>query len=98
MNPATSPPDRVFYSRNQVAAKVGKRRATVAEWIADGRLRTVMVDGTRKVPASELERIQREGIPMRNAPKPRRRRVGRENLPPENPGDEIRAIKITRGS
>jgi predicted site-specific integrase-resolvase len=51
----------------------GVDKQTVARWIREGRLREVDLDGRMRVPMSEVERIEREGLPPAAA-RPRRQR------------------------
>lgn len=83
---------RVVFTFGQVAAAVGVRRSSVAEWAADGRLVTVLIEGKVRVAALELERIQREGIPKSPIVKPRARRRG--TSAPAAPGEDIRKLRI----
>lgn len=85
---------RVVFTFSQIAAAVGVRRSRVAEWAADGRMATVMIEGKVRVAAIELERIQREGIPKKDGEKPRERRRSRRVGPPSRPGDDIRGIDV----
>lgn len=85
---------RVVLTFGQVAAALGVRRSSVAEWVADGRLETVSIDGRVRVAAAEVDRIARDGIPKSPEEKPRERRRSRRAGPPANPGDDIREIDV----
>lgn len=82
---------RVLFSFREAAKQLNMRRDRVSAMVRDGRIRTVDVEGTKRIPLVEIERIQREGIPAANAPKPRRRRAP---MAPIDPSAEIRSIKI----
>lgn len=53
--------DRVFCSINQACEATGSSRSKMYEWIRDGRVRTVRLDGrTKIVIASLLELAERD--------------------------------------
>jgi excisionase family DNA binding protein len=65
------------------AAKVlGVRHGDVLAWVAEGRIRTVDMDGRERVPRTELDRLQRDGLPE----KPVRKRAA-------NGGPSLRDFK-----
>ena len=49
------------------AKALGVRRGDLLAWVAEGRVRTVEVDGKERIPRSEVERIQKEGVPERKS-------------------------------
>lgn len=55
-------PDRRLYSPNAFAAAADVSRALVYELMRRGLLRFVIVGSDRRIPAAELDRIQREGV------------------------------------
>lgn len=56
-------PKRALLSFAQAATVLGvSRNDTLHEMVATGRVRAVKVNGRWKVPTSEVERIQREGV------------------------------------
>ena len=56
-------PKRALLSFSQAAAILGvSRNDTLHEWVAAGRVKAVKVNGRWKIPATEIERIQREGV------------------------------------
>jgi excisionase family DNA binding protein len=73
--PERAPPDVRLLSAREAARRLGvSRGATIAELIAAGKLRTVRVNGRERIPASEVERLAREGFDARQSA-PRRRRA-----------------------
>ena len=56
-------PRRALLSFSQAASVLGvSRNDTLHEMVAAGRVKAVKVNGRWKIPATEIERIQREGI------------------------------------
>ena len=56
-------PKRVLLSFNEAARVLGvSRNDTLHELVATKQIRAVQVRGRWKIPASEIERIQREGV------------------------------------
>jgi excisionase family DNA binding protein len=65
------------------AAKVlGVRHSDVLAWVAEGRLRTMDMDGKERVPRTEIDRLQNGGLPE----KPVRKRAA-------NGGPSLRDFK-----
>lgn len=54
-------------SLREVAKRLGIRNESVPDLIADRKLKTVKVNGKPKVPASEVERLAREGFDTRRS-------------------------------
>jgi excisionase family DNA binding protein len=66
-------PERRLLSRNEVSKLLGVDKAKVSRWVREGRLTEVDLDGVKRIPRSEVARIEREGLPP-VARRPRRQR------------------------
>ena len=66
------------------------RGATLHRWISAGAIRTVSVEDRLRIPMSEVQRIEREGISLR-PPAPRTRRKKKSSPEPRMSPSEIRA-------
>jgi hypothetical protein len=62
---------RRFLSRREAARAIGVDRGKLSQWIRDGRLREIDLDGVMRIPASEIEC---EGLPPPAHARPHRRR------------------------
>jgi len=60
-----------FLSFRETARVFGVRLSTVSDWVKHGQLRTVMVNGKRLIPDTEIDRAKLEGI-SEQRPNPRR--------------------------
>jgi hypothetical protein len=69
--------NRAMLTTAAAARALGRRHGDVLAWVAEGRLRTVDVDGAERVPRSEIERLQREGLPEKQT---RKRAASGESL------------------
>ncbi|MGE0875659.1 MAG: helix-turn-helix domain-containing protein [Burkholderiales bacterium] len=58
---------RVLYSPNSTAEALDLSRSKVYALMKAGSLRYVNIGGDRRIPAEELERIAREGVPAKPA-------------------------------
>jgi excisionase family DNA binding protein len=54
---------RDLLTRRDAAKRLGVARADLDAWIAEGRVKAVDIKGRVRVSRTELERIQREGVP-----------------------------------
>jgi excisionase family DNA binding protein len=70
---AATKPDARLLSAREVARRLGVSRGkTIGVLIDTGKIRTVVVNGRVKIPASEVERLTREGFDVtRSAPRRR---------------------------
>jgi excisionase family DNA binding protein len=60
LKPLTAPkpaPDRVLYSIKHAAEQLDCGVSTIWSWIAAGKIRTVKLGRSRRIPHEELERI-----------------------------------------
>jgi excisionase family DNA binding protein len=53
--------DRILCSINEAAAATGASRSKIYQWLKDGRIRTVRIDGRTKVLVESLLNLGREG-------------------------------------
>jgi len=59
---------KYFYSPNEVAERLGVTDITVKNWIKDGKLFAIKtLGGWYKIPRTEVERILKETIGVRNS-------------------------------
>lgn len=92
--PRRSNPHAQLLSQREAARRLGvDRNTTLVALIRTGQLRTVEVNGKRKVPASEVERLAQEGFDS-TMPEPRRRAPRPRPAGSRSPGDVIRALKL----
>ena len=85
--------ERRLLSKREAARRLGiDRGTTLQDLINRGEIRTVVLAGRAKIPASEIERIEAGGNNPRPLPAPRERepRARRST----SPGQAIRAIKV----
>jgi excisionase family DNA binding protein len=66
--------ERRFLSYRQAAKVLGVDRAKLGRWVREGRLREVEIDGTARIPMSEVERLERDGLPHHERPRRQRQR------------------------
>jgi hypothetical protein len=85
--------ERRLLSKREAAKRLGiDRGTTLPDLIRSGQIKTVILAGRVKVPASEIERIEAGGdSPRPSAPGRRPAAPARRST---NPGQAIRAIKI----
>jgi excisionase family DNA binding protein len=87
-------PDARLLSQREAAHRLGvDRNTTLVDLIRTGQIRTVEVNGKRKVPASEVERLAQEGFDT-SQPEPKRRAPRARGASARKPGDAIRALKL----
>jgi excisionase family DNA binding protein len=86
--------ERRLLSKREAARRLGiDRGTTLQDLIRSGEIRTVVLAGRVKIPASEIERLEAGGNNPRSLPAARERapRARRST----SPGQAIRALKIT---
>ncbi len=84
--------EKALLSLRAAAKLLGVARdSTLKELIVSGWLKTVDVNGRKKIPAAEVERLAHEGweLPQRSRRRPKIAKRGSGN-----PAEEIRSIKI----
>lgn len=86
--------DRALLTLRAAARRLGvDRGTTLANMIADREIRTVRLKGKLRIPASEIERICREGT-TRRATSPRLTPLPQPQERSRSPGAAIRALKL----
>lgn len=89
---------RLMVPLREAVRLLGVDRPVLYAWIDDGRIRVVEVNGRRRIPRSEIDRIARDGLGTAAA---RNRAKGRRSTKPRSktavagsPGAAIRALKL----
>jgi excisionase family DNA binding protein len=85
-SPRPPPPQSRLYSLAEACVELGRSRATLYRHLGEKQVKTVVVGRSRKIPASEIERIKRDGLP----PLPRRYKRLTDGKPPGRPRQKRR--------
>jgi excisionase family DNA binding protein len=62
--------ERVAYRVPEVADALGVSRSRIYAWIQEGSIKTTLVGSRLRIPANELARIGKEGVPAGSATRP----------------------------
>jgi len=94
------PRERAAWSIRAAAARLGCGRDRVRALVRSGAIKVIPWGRSWKVPAAEVERVVREGLPAAPGEGGRRRRLGSRKGAPRPPGpgvgDAIRALPFGR--